>query len=170
VPDRDVPDRDVPDRDVVDREVPDRDVPDRDVVERPRDVPDVERERDVPDVEPERAREVPDDEREVEPLVVPLLPVVFFFVLVPLRPVVERAELRDVPELDRDRDVPEDERVEPDRERLVLLVLRGEAALAREMLSSVISSPPDGSSPTCSGANVDSPKRSVSPSLLCSSK
>jgi hypothetical protein len=85
-----------------------------------REVPDVERAREVPDV---------DREREVVPLVErfaavvrpPLLPAAFLAVE-PARLDVERAELRDVPELER--------------ERLVPLDLRGVAARTRETASS----------------------------------
>jgi hypothetical protein len=63
---------------------------------------------------------------------------------------VDRDELRDVPELEVARFVPEDEPEEPERERLVPLDLRGVAALAREMPSSLVAPPPEGS-PTCPG-------------------
>jgi hypothetical protein len=154
---RDVPDRVVPDREVP--EVPDRDrvVPDE-VPERGLDVPDVERARDVPDEVPERDFDVPDVEREVVVFLVPLLPVVFFRVVEPLRLVVERAELRAVPELDRvpvDRDVPE-----PVRARPAPPVARDDAARALEIPSSLMLSVPACSSPGTSGEDVCSPNAS----------
>ena len=197
---RDVPVRDVPVRDVVDLErvvpvvdrarvVPDlpfvvpvdfaRVVPERAVVERDREVPPVERAREVPDAERDRDvpdvdrdRDVPDVERVVEAFLVPLVPVVFFRVVVPLLLVVERDVLRDVP--DRALDVPERAPVErdepaPDRERLVL-VLRGEAAArARDTPSSVMLSLPTSVSLGGVGENI-SPAPSVCSSLTSSSK
>ena len=172
----------VPERAVVER---DRDVPPVDrarvvppvdrarvvpPVDRAREVPDVERDRDVPDVE--RDRDVPDVERAVEAFLVPLVPVVFFRVVVPLLLVVERDVLRDVP--DRALDVPERAPVErdepaPDRERLVL-VLRGEAAArARDTPSSVMLSLPTSVSLGGVGENI-SPTPSVCSSLTSSSK
>jgi hypothetical protein len=145
---RDVPvvegDRDVP---LVLRA---RDVPD---VERARDapvvfrvdVPVVERERDVPDVE--REREVPADPRE---LVVFLarVPVDFFAVVERVRLVVERDEPRDAPDLARVVPVVE-------RERVPVVERRGDAARARETVSSVTASSPTVSMPKRSGINPD---------------
>jgi hypothetical protein len=172
-------------RDVVDREDVDRDfaavalpplrpaarfcavVPPRLEVERDDARVPVERDRDVVD----RG----DVDRFAAVVRPPLAPAAFFCALVPprravdfdvverLRLVVERAELRDVPDLARV--VPE-----VDRERVPVVDRRGEAALAREMPSSLIGSPPNVSSPTRSGAIPCSPKRSGSSSLLCSSK
>jgi hypothetical protein len=89
-----------------------------------RDVPDVERARDVPDVERER-EVVPLEERLAAVVRPPLLPAAFFCAVDPPRLDVERDELRDAPELERDRLVPLD-----------LLDLRGVAARTRETASS----------------------------------
>jgi hypothetical protein len=113
----------------------------------------VVRARDVPEVEPEleREREVPDDERDVD--FAPLDPLVLR-VDEPLRLVPDRDELRDVPELDRDRLEVDPG---PDFVRLLLLDLRGVAARAREMPSSVGESPANISSSTRSGSAPSPP-------------
>jgi hypothetical protein len=90
----------------------------REVVDLARDVPDVERARDV----------VLLAERFAAVVFPPLLPAAFFCAVEPPRLAVERAELRDVPEAERDRLVPLD-----------LLDLRGVAARTREMVSSLCS-------------------------------
>jgi hypothetical protein len=156
-------------------------VPPRLEVERARLVPVVERERLVPEVD--RAREVVDrEDDEVDRFAAvarpPLRPAAFFCAVEPPRVEVDRE--RDVPELDRlrlvverdvVRDVPvferEPERLVPDveRERVLLVDRRGDAALARETASSVT-----GSSVTGSSATGSLPKRSgIKPGLLMDS-
>jgi hypothetical protein len=180
VPERDELERDVPDREAVDfardaaglaREVLAfaRDVVDfarevvafaREVVDLARDVVDFARDvvdlaRDVPDVA--LAREVPLDERFAAVALPPFEPAAFFCAVVPPRLDVERDELREVPELEREelRDVPEllrlDE-LEPERDRLVPLDLRGVAARTREMPSSGFDSVESVSVPSASGS------------------
>jgi hypothetical protein len=133
-------------RDVVDlaRDVVDlaRDVVDfgfaRDVVGFARELPDVERAREVPDVDRERDA-VPLEDRFAAVVRPPLLPAAFFAVE-PLRLDVERDELRDVPELERERLVPLD-----------LLDLRGVAARTRVIGSSFCSRSPSVASASGSG-------------------
>jgi hypothetical protein len=210
VPDLFVPDLFVPDLLVPDLLVRDLLVPDVErarlapVVER--DLLVAELERDLPAPEPARDREVPDVERDDVELAdvdrdfaavarPPLAPAAFFFAVLPpllelerddplverLRLVVERDELRDVPELrvvpdffarepelplevDRDRDPLDDDR-------------RGDAARAREIASSRGSSATD-STPNRSGmrpalptgSDWSPPKPSGVSSLASSSK
>ena len=172
---------DVPDRAVVDRDEVERDVVERDVVERDRDVPDREvpdrdvpvvpaRDREVPD-EVDRARDVPVFEPVFVPVFAPLVPVVRFRVVAPLRPVVERDELRDVPELAREpRDPDVVERDEVDRDRLPLLDGGVEAARAREIPSSLMLSLPTDSSPGTLSEISCSPTPSGWPVMSWSSK
>jgi hypothetical protein len=98
----------------------------REAVDFARDVPEVDRARDV----------VPPADLLAAVVFPPLLPAAFFCAVVPPRLEVERDELRDVPEAERDRL----DEVDRERDRLVpldLLGLRGVAARTRETASSL---------------------------------